>query len=134
MSVCDGNLCQNGGTCSTSQLNTQVRVTRNIENFSFYQSNIGLKPLKIYECSCVDGFTGEFCQFKTEQDHLLVFDWSNPLVFNGNGKMIDENAVNKVGLDVYESCSTMLNGEAVIFAAESRYTKRQVLLKYICIG
>ena len=46
LNICELNLCQNGGTCSTSQLNTQVRFTRNIENFSFYQieSNIRLKP------------------------------------------------------------------------------------------
>ena len=88
-----------------------------------------MKPRKIFECSCVDGFTGEFCEFKTEHDHILVFDWNNPLVFNGNGQLIDEYAVIEDEVDVYRSCSTMLNGEAVIFGGwESRYN-RQVLFK-----
>ena len=79
-----------------------------------------MKPEKIFECSCVDGFTGEFCEFKTEQDHLLFIDeFIQSLLFNGNGKLIDENAVIEDGIDVYRSCSTMLNGEAVIFGGWS---------------
>ena len=89
-----------------------------------------MKPEKIFECSCVDGFTGEFCEFKTEQDHILVFDWNNPLVFNGNGKLIDENAVIEDEVYVRGSCSTMLNGETVILGGWSSKA-RQVLLKYI---
>ena len=80
----------------------------------------------------MDGFTGEFCEFKTEQDHLLVIDLVNPLVFNGNGKLIDENAVNQDEVDVYGSCSTMLNGEAVIFGGG--VDNRQVLSNIIGIG
>ena len=80
----------------------------------------------------MDGFTGEFCEFKTEQDHLLVIDVVNPLVFNGNGKLIDENAVNQDEVDVYGSCSTMLNGEAVIFGGG--VDNRQVLSNIIGIG
>jgi len=90
-----------------------------LQKFYFIKNNIKLKPEKIFECSCVDGFTGEFCEFKTEQDHILLIDEINPQVFNSNGKMIDENAVIEDGIDVYRSCSTMLNGEAVIFGGWS---------------
>ena len=59
--------------------------------------------------------------------------WDFSLVFNGNGKLIDENAVIEDGIDVVGSCATMLNGEAVIFGGwSSRF--RQVLFKDICIG
>ena len=77
----------------------------------------------------MDGFTGEFCEFKTDQDHLLLFDKIIPLVFNGNGKLIDENAVNQDEVNVNGSCSTMLNGEAVIFGGWSSNIDRQVHLK-----
>ena len=132
MNVCDGNPCQNGGTCSTSQFNTQVCFTRHIEKCLFYLNNIKLKPQKIFECSCVDGFSGEFCEFKTDQDHLLLFDKINPLVFNGNGKLIDENAVNEDGVDFRGSCSTMLNCEAVIIGGLG--DPGQVLSNIIFIG
>ena len=81
----------------------------------------------------MDGFTGEFCEFKTEQDHILFIDQISPLVFNGNGKMIAENAVIEDGIDVDGSCATMLNGEAVIFGGWYSTNIRQVLFKYICI-
>ena len=79
----------------------------------------------------MDGFTGEFCEFKTEQDHLLFIDGFNPLVFNGNGKLMDENAEIEDKINVRGSCSTMLNGEAVILDG---WHSNQVLLKHICIG
>ena len=53
-----------------------------------------MKPDKNFECSCTDGFNGDFCEFKTEQDHLLFLSriWNDgeyinkpPLVFNTNG-------------------------------------------------
>ena len=44
--------------------------------------------------------------------------------------MIDENAVNQDEVDVYGSCSTMLNGEAIIFGGSTALnTERQVYLK-----
>ena len=58
-----------------------------------------MKPCKSFECSCADGFTGDFCEFKTDQDHLLFVyhkwpgEWKNYLVFNADGKLIEENAV-----------------------------------------
>ena len=72
----------------------------------------------------MNGFTGDFCEFKTEQDHLLfvgttVNDFSNQLkdklVFNRDGRLIGESASIGENSGAYRSCSTMLNGEAVIF-------------------
>ena len=76
-----------------------------------------MKPDKIFECSCADDFTGDFCEFKTEQDHLLFDYGKTPLVFNADGRLIEENAVIDGQAEVWASCSTMLNGEAIIFGS-----------------
>ena len=97
-----------------------------------------MKPDKIFECSCADGFTGDFCEFKTEQDHLLFVGgysnyrgrWENfNLVFNADGRLIEENAVIDQQVRVYGSCLTMLNGEAIIFGGSGLNFDRQVNLK-----
>ena len=78
----------------------------------------------------MDGFTGDFCEFKTEQDHLLFVHEESPFVFNADGRLIEENAVFDGQVEVYSSCSTMLNGEAIIFGHswDDNYA-RQVHLK-----
>ena len=89
-----------------------------------------MKLNKIFECSCADGFTGDFCEFKTEQDHLLVVHEKTPLVFNADGRLIEENAVIEQQTGAIVSCSTMLNGEAIIFGGSpSLNIERQVHLK-----
>ena len=84
------------------------------------------KPDKIFECSCADGFTGDFCEFKTEQDHLLFVHEKTALVFNADGGFIKENPTIDEQVEVYASCSTMLNGEAIIFGGWDSNIKRQV--------
>ena len=89
-----------------------------------------IKPDKIFECSCADGFTGDFCEFKTEQDHLLFVHRRTPLVFNADGRLIEENARIDNQAGAYLSCSTMLNGEAIILGGDPlTNTGRQVHLK-----
>ena len=90
-----------------------------------------LKLKKVFECSCTDGFTGDFCEFKTEQDHLLFIHENTPLVFNADGRLIEENAVIDKQVEDDGSCSTMLNGEAIIFGSSdwNLNTYRQVHLK-----
>ena len=59
-----------------------------------YSKHIILKHLMIFECSCVDGFKGDFCESKTEQDHLLFFSRRNiQYVFNADGELIEERSV-----------------------------------------
>ena len=29
------------------------------------------KSVQTFECLCVDGFTGDFCEFKTEQNQFI---------------------------------------------------------------
>ena len=127
---CAGSPCQNGGSCSTIiQGETQARFIRNIK---FYKSKIMLKHKQVFECSCIDGYTGDFCEFKTEQDHLLFVHEETPLVFNADGGLIEENAVIDQQVDVWGSCSTMLNGEAIIFGGWDLFNfYRQVHLKLI---
>ena len=149
--ACHGNPCQNGGTCSSrSQAdNTQVRFTSSVQLITSELCILEIihdtatKPNKIFECSCAEGFTGTFCEFKTEQDHLLfvsttVNDFENrfndKLVFNANGRLIEEDA--SIGEDsgAYRSCSTMLNGEAIVLGGNHEYPtniNRQVHFKSI---
>ena len=74
----------------------------------------------------MDGFTGEFCEFKTEQDNLLLLvpneswtycspDVTIPKIFNDDGKLIERTVVNQHEITFDQTCSTMLNGEAIIF-------------------
>ena len=83
-----------------------------------------MKSKKFFQCSCAFGFTGIFCEYKTEQDHLLflsstVNDFGNffidKLIFDANGRLVGESPTSGEQSGVYRSCSTMLNGEALIF-------------------
>ena len=100
----------------------------------FYKSHSILKLYKNFECSCANGFTGDFCEFKTEQDDLLFVHEKTQLVFN-DGKLIDEKLIEKNALidkqaGAYGSGSTILNGEAIIFGGwNSLNIERQVNLK-----
>jgi len=94
---CFGDPCQNGGECETRF------------DSDSYES---------FECSCVDGFTGSFCEHKNESNHLLYLNTNGQdlsLIFNENGNTIDTGFT--IGENAYadQSCSTVLNGEAIIF-------------------
>ena len=80
----------------------------------------------IFKCSCQQGFTGDFCEFKTEQDHLLYVRDNIQSVFNANGRLIGERAVGDEQTTVKGSCSTIFHGEAIILGGSSRNIERQV--------
>ena len=110
--ACDGNLCQNGGTCTS-----MCPESDDIENSM------------ILKCSCVEGFTGDFCQFKRDQDHLLFVTAvlnRTELLFNGNGRLIGERPIVDEQIAAYGSCSTVFNGEAIIFGGWTSIFHRQV--------
>ena len=101
-----------------------------------------LKLLKVFQCSCIDGHTGDFCEHQTEHDHLLFVGkvWvpdllnynriiNNTLVFNADGRVIEENVVIDERAGVYDSCSAILNGEAIILGGFYPIIERQVHLK-----
>ena len=127
--ACGGSPCQNGGTCMTQGEN-QACFIKNIKKF--YKNNIMLKLLKAFKCSCIDGFRGDFCEFKTDQKHLLFVYRRTPLVFNATGILIEENVDEEIideRVDVHSSCSTMLKGEVIIFGGwhyEALNIERQV--------
>ena len=83
---------------------------------------------KIFECSCVDGFTGDFCEYKTEQNTLLYLNGNNGFVFNGEGELIKGNLTFDANIGAVESCFTMLNGEAVIFGSSRENNSQQSVL------
>ena len=73
-----------------------------------------LLNVKMFECSCADGFTGDFCEFKTEQNQLL-FLRDYDLIFNVDGQRIEKSFTFDDNAYASISCTTMLNGEALIF-------------------
>ena len=87
-----------------------------------------MKLSKFFKCSCIDGFTGDFCEFKIKQDHMLLIGvryWSNQyyseeesLLFNASGRLMGK--INNIIEEIYPSCATILNGEAVLFSQISR--------------
>ena len=81
---------------------------------------------KIFECSCLDGFNGDFCEFKTEQNQLLYLDWMSGFLFDDEGQLIKERLTFGENVGAYDSCFTMLNGEAVIFGGSFYDIRRQV--------
>ena len=73
----------------------------------------------------MDGYTGDFCEFKTEQDHLLFVRKNNLWIFNASGRLIEENVIYRRA-GAFGSCSTMLNGEAIIFGDYGLFGNQQV--------
>ena len=90
---------------------------------------IRVEPVKIFECSCANSFIGDFCEFKTEQNHLLYHNVYEGFVFTDDAQLIQKSLTSSRDDNVgaYRSCFTMLNGEAVIFGGEPQYSfERQV--------
>ena len=93
-----------------------------------------MKHSKIFECDCLDGFTGDFCEFKN-QEQLLFFvtttvsEMDRWPIFDADGGLVEvwrtEDIIGEQS-GVYKSCSTILNGEAVIFGGEAANINRQV--------
>ena len=69
---------------------------------------------QVFRCSCTDGFTGDFCEFKTEQDNFLFVADTGQFIFNADGELIKEGPIFGEPLGVKASCSTVMNGEAII--------------------
>ena len=102
--------------------------------------NVKLKLLKIFVCACTAGFEGDFCEFKVEQDHLLFVgttvndfedNFEDKLVFDRDGRLIGKSASISEKSGAYRSCSTILNGETIIFGGnheEPTNINRQVAI------
>ena len=74
-----------------------------------------VKPAKIFECSCANGFTGDFCEFEAEQNQLLYLGINEGSVFTDDVQLIQKSLAFDDNVEPCGSCFTMLNGEAVIF-------------------
>ena len=83
---------------------------------------VRLNPKKIFECACPDGFKGDFCEFKADQNHLFLLANSiqyepTEYIINTEGRI--ENAKNSTSGGSWGSwwsiCTTIFKGEAVIF-------------------
>ena len=89
---------------------------------------MNVKPVKIFECSCANDFTGDFCEFKTEQNQLVYINDINGFVFNDEGQRIETRFTINNNAQAESSCFTMLNGEAVIFGSFRDNNERQVTI------
>ena len=87
-----------------------------------------MKLYQISECSCIDGFTGNFCEWKIPQNepkNLLFITERHLYVFGTDGKLIGKSDIIDKQAGAYFSCSTMMNGEAFIFGGDG-HLNRQV--------
>ena len=66
-----------------------------------------MKPQKIFECACQDGFKGDFCEFKTEQNHISIGNY----IINTEGGIESTTGPH----ENWDHCVTMFKGEAIIF-------------------
>ena len=124
--VCDGNPCQNNGTC-TSLTKDDVKVGFTEKTRSFVPIKVKfLKLYKISECSCVDGFTGNFCEFKKGQKHLLFITERHQYAFGTDGILIGKSEIIDKQAGAYFSCSTIIDGEAFIFGGDGDDLSKQV--------
>ena len=73
-----------------------------------------VKPVKRFECSCANGFTGDFCEFKAEQNRLLYLVFNVGYVLTDDVQFIQKSLTFDGNVGAYDSCFTMLNGETVI--------------------
>ena len=71
--------------------------------------------IKSLNCSCTPEFTGVFCEYKKETDHLLFLHGKQTILYNEKGILTSTDNEN---IEVYGSCSTMLNGQAIIFGGD----------------
>ena len=74
----------------------------------------------------MNGYTGDFCEFKGEQDHLLFVSNKSPLVFDADERLFEEDAVIDMQAEAYGFCSIILNGEAISFGGINPNFIRQV--------
>ena len=85
------------------------------------------KHFKTFECICINGFTGDFCQHKQESDYLLFLIDTKAEIYNvtenNNPQIVHDLRMN---FPIYQSCSTMLNGLSLVFGGS--HAPRQVFL------
>ena len=77
-----------------------------------FKNDISL--LKSFKCQCATGFLGVFCETIVDQNQFLFLHENSQLLFDRNGQL-NSNAKLDEGIEVFGSCSTFLNGEALIF-------------------
>ena len=86
-----------------------------------------MKPTKFYECLCSEGFTGKFCEYKKGANNLLLLKLNQTLMFNDEGSVIENTqSVIEGNIEILRSCSTMLNGQAIIFGGKWTKNEREV--------
>ena len=76
----------------------------------------------------MNDFTGDFCEFKTEQTQLVYINDINGFVSNDEGQRIETRFTINNNAQADSSCFTMLNGEAVIFGSFRDNNERQVTI------
>ena len=75
---------------------------------------------------CTDEFTGVFCEQKEKTDEFIYLHQRQAFRFNNDGLFIGKtDSMIDVDVFVYNSCSTIIHGETVIFGGQD---SRQVTI------
>ena len=96
-----------------------THLTRNVPLKKFSDKlDFRLEQFKAFECICVDGFTGLFCEHINVNDHFIFFFGFNFIIFDQFRKQMEQNIkINSLipKPPIYQSCSTIFNGISYIF-------------------
>ena len=98
---------------------------------------------KAFHCDCIDGFDGDFCEHKVENNQLLFLSsyddqrWRYlttehelpirhdiiKLILNDEGRLLRNDFEMDNISEAHHSCSVMMNGQALIFSGYSQKTQ-----------
>ena len=80
------------------------------------------------ECSCIQGFTGKFCEYSEKAQNIFFIQGNQTLLFTEEGSVIGKtSSILDDNIDFIDSCSIMLNGQTIIFGG-SKYEKQVLFL------
>ena len=82
---------------------------------------------KTNKCFCTHKFTGVFCEHKAKTENFLFLHQRQSFGFGYDGSFIgNTDSIIDENIFVYNSCSTVLNGEIIIFGGQD---SRQVIIE-----
>ena len=78
------------------------------------------ETIKTFVCVCPTGFTGSYCEHHVTSQQLLFLNRKKSFLLNDDGLFLgNTDTIKDDNVRVYESCSTMLHGEAIIIGGHT---------------